>query len=321
VLIQLISLDATVSKQKDPTRVVSQSAYLLFYRRRSDRPLGGPKFQEIIKKFDDLHERPEDDTAESGEERGLVGNSSLRGSSSALTGVEAAHHRANPGLDRTVDPQEIEGLPAYKAHQSNDEDAAPLSLRDAQMNDGLPLESIEDEGIDMGMNYNNLGRLHSSKTSVGNWNITTGSPKSLAGHWNFSGLEGLNQEQNFVSGTGSEIDRNGNSDNEFDPDGSDIVQHNSSASSGSIRGRLADFENAIPEGDDDGVFNDPSPVPDIEDDNQIDTLTLHRELYQARRDAAMMRPDFEVPAAHEAEEVEEPATEIHVEEDEGLKMD
>lgn len=177
------------------------------------------------------------------------------------------------------------------------------------MNDGLPLNSIEDEAIDMSMNYNNIS-------------LSTAALQSS--NWSFSGLQGLNQEQNFISGTGSEVDANENSGDEFDSDRSDAVQHNSSVSSGSMRGRLRDFENAIAEGEgEDGLFEDPSPVPDIEDDEQIDSLMLHRDLLQAgaRHDGTLAQPEFKVTPVDEQEEVEEPATEIHVEDGEGLKID
>jgi ubiquitin carboxyl-terminal hydrolase 4/11/15 len=291
--------------------VVSASAYLLFYRRRSDKPLGGPRFQDIANSFDNAQDTSEDELAGSGEDRSLAANS-FRGSSSALTGVGAARHQPNRGLGRTVNPHDIEGLPDYQAHEEHDEDAAPLLLRDAEMNDGLPLHSIEDEGIDVGMNYNNIALSTAALQSS----------RAIGSSWNFAGIEGingLNRERNFISGTGSEVDAADRSTDGFDPDGSDIVQNNSSASSGSVRGRLRDFETAVAEGDD-GPFEDPSPVPDTDGDNQLDALALHRDLLHARRDAPA-HPDFTVTAADPADEVEEPATEIHVEDGEGLKMD
>jgi ubiquitin carboxyl-terminal hydrolase 4/11/15 len=125
--------DSSVSKQKDSSKVVSQSAYLLFYRRRSDVPLGGPRFQQILQDFDNPPDAPADDVSESGEDQGLAANSSLRGSSSALTGVGAAHHPPN-GLDgaatMTVNLSALENLPAYEAHDSNEE-GVPLIDKDA----------------------------------------------------------------------------------------------------------------------------------------------------------------------------------------------
>ena len=216
-------------------------------------------------------------------------------------------------MGKVLKPHDIEGLPAYKAHEENDEDAAPLLLRDAEMNDGLPLNSIEDEGIDMTVNYSNIGLSTAALQSS----------QAIGSNWNFQGLEGLNREQNFISGTGSEVDANENSDDEFGSDRSDVVQHNSSASSNSIRGRIHDFDTTPAEGDgEDGLFEDPSPVPDInDDDGRIDTLTLHRDLLQSRRDVTRARQEFTVTAAGPGEEIEEPATEIHVEDDDGLKID
>jgi ubiquitin carboxyl-terminal hydrolase 4/11/15 len=280
----------------------------LFYRRRSEVPLGGPRFKAILDQYDNHVDPSEDDIAESGEDQGLVANSSLRGSSSALTGVGAAHRRPNLGLVdgaemMTVNPVELEGLPAYREHEL--EDGAPLLVRDADMNEGLQLqESIEDEGIDMSLGYNSIG---------------TGSRGILSSTWNFEGL-GHNPRSHMISGTASDMDLNDPSElSGLADDRSDIVQHDSSASQDSLRNRLQDFENALPEGDE-GAWEEPSPVPDVDEDDQMDILALHDDL-RAQRGGAMLRPEFEVPAEQEGEEVEEPATEIHVEEGEGLRMD
>ncbi len=54
----------------------------------------------------------------------------------------------------------------------------------------------------------------------------------------------------------------------------------------------------------------------------MDVVALHRDLQiQAQRGGGTIRPAFEVTGEEEVEELEEPATEIHVEEGEGLKMD
>ncbi|KAH8805658.1 ubiquitin carboxyl-terminal hydrolase-like protein [Xylogone sp. PMI_703] len=312
--------DSSVSKQKDVSRVVGPSAYLLFYRRRSDVPLGGPRFKEIFEEYDNPHEadqEEEDDTeaAESGEEHSLGVDSSLRGSSSALTGVGAAHPRLGPGLDSsTVSSSQIDDdklLPSYQEHL--EDDGAPLLMRDAEMNDGLPLhDSIEDEAIDMSLNYNNLSNLNYANSSL--------SARGLVGSWNFDNLGRNNRPHGMVSGTGSDVDDNylpSDANDDID-DRSDIVQHDSSASEGSIRARYEEFTNAIPEGED-GIFVDPSPVPDLDEKDQMDIYSLHRDML-AQRKAAELRPEFEVPA-ETPEDIEEPAAEIHVEEGEGLKMD
>lgn len=303
-----MSTDSSVSKPKDLTQVVTSSAYLLFYRRRSEVPLGGPRFQQIFNDFDNNSESSEDDTTESGEEQGLVANSSHHGSSSALTGVGAAHHPANLGSNSagqmtTVNPRDLDGLPPYQAHE-DDLDEMPLLTSE---NDGQPMPSIEngmeDEGIDMGFNnipYNPLTRA------------SLQSSNAMKETWSFAAID----NHKYISGTGSEIDGN-DSGAALDLDGSDVVQDASSASASSRRGRLEDFDNTIPMNDDGEEWVEENPVPDMDTENQLDTLELHRELI---RGGAMLRPEFKV-SVEEHDEIEEPATEIHVVEGEGIKLD
>ncbi|KIH92949.1 ubiquitin carboxyl-terminal hydrolase 4/11/15 [Sporothrix brasiliensis 5110] len=91
--------DSSVSRVNDSSRVVSAAAYLLFYRRRSNVPLGGPRFIKIDEKFAQEMATSDDDASESGEGRRLGTGSSLIGSSSASKGAAAdRRHRASPGL-------------------------------------------------------------------------------------------------------------------------------------------------------------------------------------------------------------------------------
>ncbi|KKK14034.1 putative ubiquitin C-terminal hydrolase, partial [Aspergillus rambellii] len=94
---------SSVSRSIDPQSVVTSSAYLLFYRRRSDRPLGGKILEEIT----ESSTRPGSEGSDSQEEsRGpspsgegrRLGGSSRNGSSSALAGVGAAHQLGDGGL-------------------------------------------------------------------------------------------------------------------------------------------------------------------------------------------------------------------------------
>ncbi|GJC86757.1 putative ubiquitin carboxyl-terminal hydrolase 12 [Colletotrichum liriopes] len=57
--------DTSVSKTS-PESVVTRAAYLLFYRRRSEGPLGGPRFKKIFEKFDKAGEDEEEDDTDSG---------------------------------------------------------------------------------------------------------------------------------------------------------------------------------------------------------------------------------------------------------------
>jgi len=298
--IQLTRIDSSVSKTKDPARVVSQSAYLLFYRRRSDVPLGGPRFQQILQDYENPPDAPADDISESGEDQSLVVNSSLRGSSSALTGVGAAHHPPN-GLDgaatMTVNPSALE-LPAYEAHDSND-DGVPLLGNDGPAAWDSVKTSIEppDEGIEMDM-YPPLNNMYS--------HINSG--------WSFANLGQNGRGEQMISGTGSDADEVA----------SDVGQHNSSASEGSLNGRLKDFNNAVPE-DDDGPFIDESLVPDLDEEGQAANIALQADLMESMQRTGSGVPIFQATPQFEVDErleVEEPAAEIHLDDnDEDLKMD
>ncbi|KAL4920100.1 hypothetical protein BDW62DRAFT_177609 [Aspergillus aurantiobrunneus] len=116
--------DSSVSRPLDPQNAVTSSAYLLFYRRRSDRPLGGKILEEIT----ESSTRPVSESDSQGESRGpspsgegrRLGGSSHNGSSSALAGVGAAHQLGDGGLrigpqkSRDEDnPPEYSDSPAY----------------------------------------------------------------------------------------------------------------------------------------------------------------------------------------------------------------
>lgn len=53
--------DSFVSSVKNTANMITSHAYLLFYRRRSDRPLGGPKLEEAYRKYAADNVAPEDD--------------------------------------------------------------------------------------------------------------------------------------------------------------------------------------------------------------------------------------------------------------------
>ncbi|KAG6008576.1 hypothetical protein E4U21_004216 [Claviceps maximensis] len=59
--------DSLVHAVSDPKSVVTSAAYLLFYRRRSSGPLGGPKFREMFEKYDAEHS--DNETGESFKDR------------------------------------------------------------------------------------------------------------------------------------------------------------------------------------------------------------------------------------------------------------
>ncbi|KAL4864841.1 hypothetical protein BDV12DRAFT_175600 [Aspergillus spectabilis] len=107
--------DSSVSRPIDAQNAVTSSAYLLFYRRRSEKPLGGKVLEEIT----ESSTRPgsSDSGSQEGESRGpspsgegrRLGGSSRNGSSSALAGVGAAHQSGDGGLRIGIQKSRDEG--------------------------------------------------------------------------------------------------------------------------------------------------------------------------------------------------------------------
>jgi hypothetical protein len=216
-----------------------------------------------------------------------------------LTGVGAAHRRPNLGSaseGRTkVSPTRLESLPAYKSHEEHDEDAAPLLAEDAMMNDGLPMNSIEeDEGIDLNDDGINFTNLEYPLESVG--------PTSFnVSQWNFGGLT---NSRGQISGTGSD---------EMEDGASDRVNMNSSASEVSREDRLRDFEDSLPM-DGDVPFEDQCPVPDASEEQQATIIDMHHTLAEQRLIGEKGVGPFHVESGVDDDD-EAPAAEIHVDEE------
>jgi ubiquitin carboxyl-terminal hydrolase 4/11 len=150
-------LDSAVYPKSAPS-VVTPAAYLLFYRRRSNHPLGGPKLEELLTAnappAADPESRPPSRDASPSGEGPRLGDSSHNGSSSAFTTTGQVRHVGGgpapmqiPGayqevenLERSsvqVDDNEI--LPGYEDMQM----IGPQQLQPPHMDlDG-------DEGIDV----------------------------------------------------------------------------------------------------------------------------------------------------------------------------
>lgn len=114
-------------------KIVDASAYLLFYRRRSEAPLGGPRFEEILERFQD-----DSSDNESGEVQRLGGASSLDGSSSAYPGAGATHQGGSLGGSGTTNGKTNEALSTNLKY-----DGKAKGVH----------QSIEDEGVDMGEDH------------------------------------------------------------------------------------------------------------------------------------------------------------------------
>lgn len=146
--------DSHVSPVSDPKTVITSAAYLLFYRRRHSSPLGGPRFTEILEKFEASED---EETAGSGEDQRLGGGSSLIGSSSAGTGAEATRPRLGRGLSRTT----------VAALEGSDDGQLP-SYEGATSSETIQ-HSIEDEGVEMSGPYQPVRQGSFSMTQ--NWDF------------------------------------------------------------------------------------------------------------------------------------------------------
>ena len=85
MLTVFLSVDSGVSQVAATDKIVSNSAYLLFYRRQSGVPLGGSRFKEILSRFDNP-ESDEEISVDSGEIQRLVDGSSPHRPSSGFMG-------------------------------------------------------------------------------------------------------------------------------------------------------------------------------------------------------------------------------------------
>ena len=147
----LMVIDSSVSRRPDAQKVVTNAAYLLFYRRRSDQHLGGPNFKWLSTSESNTSEyQPTSRAASQAGEGKRLDDSSRNGSSSALRGVGAAHQAGGGGSEAEgvmIGPMRTgvdDDLPAY----SENDPHAPMSTLDPRgLNMELDME--EDEAISM----------------------------------------------------------------------------------------------------------------------------------------------------------------------------
>lgn len=149
---KLIAIDSHISSKTDPRSVVTSAAYLLFYRRRSEHPLGGPNLQEMLesRKNAVAESEPPQDSRDSspvtGEGRRL-GDSSHNGLSSAFTVVQG-HRVGAGGSAMEGENQQSQGLLA-------ETESPPRLMGSVANSEALPGyhdAAGEDEGIG-GMDY------------------------------------------------------------------------------------------------------------------------------------------------------------------------
>ena len=144
--------DSMVSKVGDPEHVVSSSAYILFYRRRSSTALGGPFFEEIAREMENPVESSGSQSAsrnrspsatEAGEGQRLEDSS--RGFSSASHEAGAARQAGNGGRLRGLGTTG-ETLNDDDETQGQEDDTLP----DYAQDDPNPMQSMELDELESG---------------------------------------------------------------------------------------------------------------------------------------------------------------------------
>ena len=147
----LTVLDSAVYPKSAPS-VVTPAAYLLFYRRRSNHPLGGPKLEELLTTTNvappaDSESRPTSRDASPSGEGPRLGDSSHNGSSGAFTAAGQVRHVGDGGSAPMQIPgayQEDENLERSNG-QVDDNDILP-GYEDTQM---IGPQQLQPSGMDV----------------------------------------------------------------------------------------------------------------------------------------------------------------------------
>ena len=113
-----LMIDSSVHVVSDPASVVTSAAYLLFYRRRSSRHLGGPHFDAVFEKYDSEGMQSDNEATESGDEA----NSNLRGHK--LGGKAAIKSLGDSGQE------EMPGYSGSAIRRSIEDDGIVMSGKD-----------------------------------------------------------------------------------------------------------------------------------------------------------------------------------------------
>ena len=304
--------DSSVSKIRDTSNLISSAAYLLFYRRRSKKPLGGPKLEEIVERMkrqeeegDEEGENDREDDQGNGQRLG-VDSPSRNGSSSASRGVGATVPVSQRGglLSPTTSPpatSQLGGLNGGTGRvlgtaMGRNNIPAGLNLGNEKVNtehiENLPdykdavaygpevPPSFRDVQLNDGIELsNNDGEFEDEAIDMGDvFNNASFSPGgglrayAPSQSWGFSAL-GVGE-----GGARTSVYGEDGAASDFVSDG---VENGSDASSGRRAGRVEDFENA--EVDED--YEEASYVPDVDDSGaagSVDLFDLSDDIVQQK---------------------------------------
>ena len=168
----------TIVRREEPSKVVTSAAYLLFYRRRSEVPLGGPRFQAIFEKFDQASENPSAD--EAGEGQRLGKGSSRSGSPSASTGAGLVLPQGSRGLASTPAGSADPELPAYRStlrpFPDPEDDLSGWGGDQDTLHNSIEDEA-QDEGIDLPEYGPSTANLHDVIPRTWDFHNISGNPE------------------------------------------------------------------------------------------------------------------------------------------------
>jgi ubiquitin carboxyl-terminal hydrolase 4/11/15 len=178
--------DSTATKRNNAQSAVTTAAYLLFYRRRSSKPLGGPFFEDFYEKlevqnsFDDggsqAQSRNSSPSSNSGEGQRLDGYSRINGSSSASRVAGAGHQTGDGGLEEDQEGESAgipstgidyydDELPSYQNYDPVDSSNDDFLMASTEANDLAP-------HLQTGWGFSNLKNIgkaaNDDDASVGN---------------------------------------------------------------------------------------------------------------------------------------------------------
>ncbi|XXH05045.1 3',5'-cyclic-nucleotide phosphodiesterase [Hypoxylon texense] len=272
--------------------LVDAGAYLLFYRRRSEVPLGGPRIQQILERFED-HDSSDNEIASSGEGQRLGEGSSQNGSSSALQGAGATRLHGKAGGNSALD--------GWSAPEIKTVDDVLLANPSPAVHQSIE----EDEGIDLD---DDMSRA------------TGFQPLTGSNSWSFDNL--VNEDTDLEHGQGSPFDSGA---------ASDEAQHDSSCDERVHSPRDIDFEQNT-DADFPGMAQYAlPPQPDVSPPSYSEPPPPDYQGGQIIYQGYLIRDDVnqiwsikdrvhEVPPEGAAEERSEEAAEIHLDEQDKLKL-
>lgn len=232
-----------MTSKRGPQQAVTNAAYLLFYRRRSDRPLGGPYFEKIMEECQEQDESsPSSRASSAGDDRGF-GGSSRAGSSNECHGAAAARRERNavvPVSARTaIESDAEEQPPVYSSlypESHDDRDHAHATVEKHAGADRMDL----DEGVDTSYSHDGTG--------------TGTEPFSQEPKWSFD------NPQIGMLHSSPPVPPPGSSDEDLMADISDKAADGSSTNLSDRADRMADFADEEEDDDNDndaGLADDP----------------------------------------------------------------